>query len=825
MLHRVNFACTQNDVAIVRRLTVRNRTEVPLSGVRVTMRAIPPVIRQKSWFLDRIAPGSVHEVSDTGVELDIERLAGLNEAEVGEIELRVDGEGIEPVVERRRIELLARDEWGGVSDMPQLLAAFVSPNEATVAKLLKNAAELLRANGHDGSLDGYQSGDPGRAYMLGGAIWSATTALGLTYAEPPASFESAGQKIRGPARIAEEELATCLDLTLLLAAAFEAAGLNSVVLFAQGHAWVGVWIQKKDFGHVTEPDVVAVRKAVQAHELVPLETTLLTRRPAVGFKEAEDEGRRRLAEHREAEFVMAVDISRCRAAQILPQASHRFARGGEETAAEDVVPAALPERPDFGRLPGEEIDDEPQTPQGRVERWQRKLLDLSLRNRLLNFVASKQTVPFRCPDVAVLEDALADGKKFRAVSLSDENPIGDRTLSPEDSRRVEEQVAKEAFEKNQIVVPLIGQEMNKRLLTLFRRANSDMQEGGTNTLFLAVGFLRWRKTEGDTRDYRAPLLLIPVKLERRSAQSAFRVAHHEDDVRINFTLLEFLKRDFQIRIPELEGDLPSDESGIDVERVLEIVRRRVKDVAHFEVVEALALSTFSFAKYLMWKDLVDRADRLRENRLVKHLIDGPEEEFGARSGSATVEPNEIDRQYSPKSLFAPLPADSSQLAAVIAAANGADFYLVGPPGTGKSQTITNMIAQCLAEGKTVLFVAEKAAALDVVHRRLVATGLGDGVLELHSNKTDRKSVLTQLGRGWDRSSAGGDTEWIRVADALRVSRDRLNAYVQALHATGTQGFSVFDSIGRVAKGGDAGFEVSFPISNKGRAWREEKGRA
>ena len=811
MLHRVNFACTQNDVAIVRRLTVRNRTEDPLAGVRVTMRAIPPVIRQKSWFLDRIAPGSEHEVSDTGVELDIERLAGLNEAEFGELELRVDGEGIEPVVERRRIELLARDEWGGVSDMPQLLAAFVSPNEAAVAKLLKNASELLRANGHDGSLDGYQSGDPGRAYILGGAIWSATTALGLTYAEPPASFESAGQKIRGPARIAEEELATCLDLTLLLAAAFEAAGLNSVVLFAQGHAWVGVWIQKKDFGHVTEPDVVAVRKVVQAHELVPLETTLLTRRPAVGFKEAEDEGRRRLAEHREAEFVMAVDIARCRAAQILPQASHRVARGGEETAAaEDVVPAALPERPDFGRLPGEAIDDELQTPQGRVERWQRKLLDLSLRNRLLNFVASKQTVPFRCPDVAVLEDALADGKKFRAVSLSDENPIGDRTLSPEDSRRVEEQVAKEAFEKKQIVVPLTGQEMNKRLLTLFRRANSDMQEGGTNTLFLAVGFLRWKKTEGDTRDYRAPLLLIPVKLERRSAQSAFRVAHHEDDVRINFTLLEFLKRDFQIRIPELEGDLPSDESGIDVERVLEVMRRRVKDVAHFEVVEALALSTFSFAKYLMWKDLVDRADRLRENRLVKHLIDGPEEEFAGRSGSATVEPNEIDRRHSPRSLFAPLPADSSQLAAVIAAAKGADFYLVGPPGTGKSQTITNMIAQCLAEGKTVLFVAEKAAALDVVHRRLVASGLGDGVLELHSNKTDRKSVLTQLGRGWDRSSAGGDTEWIRVADSLRVSRDRLNAYVQALHATGTQGFSVFAAIGRVAKGGEAGFEMSFP---------------
>ena len=177
--------------------------------------------------MDRIAPGTEHEVSDTRVELDIERLAGLNEAEVGELELRVDGEGIQPIVERRQIDLLARDEWGGLSDMAQLLAAFVCPNEPTVAKLLKDASRLLQANGHEGSLDGYQSGDPSRAYMLAGAIWSAATALGLSYAEPPASFESQGQKVRGPARIAEEGLATCLDATLLLAAAFEAGRTRS----------------------------------------------------------------------------------------------------------------------------------------------------------------------------------------------------------------------------------------------------------------------------------------------------------------------------------------------------------------------------------------------------------------------------------------------------------------------------------------------------------------------------------------------------------------------------------------------------------------------
>ena len=111
-------------------------------------------------------------------------MAGLDEAEVGELEFRVEAQGLHTTVEKCRIELLARDEWGGVGDMAQILAAFVSPNDPAVAGVLKEAARLLEAAGHDGSLNGYQSGDPRRAYLLAGAIWSAVTGLGLTYAVP-----------------------------------------------------------------------------------------------------------------------------------------------------------------------------------------------------------------------------------------------------------------------------------------------------------------------------------------------------------------------------------------------------------------------------------------------------------------------------------------------------------------------------------------------------------------------------------------------------------------------------------------------------------------
>ena len=813
-VQRVNFASAQNKVPIIEELSVNNPTDTALTKVTITLKTYPPVIREKIWTIDRIAPGTHHRLLDLNTQLDIERLQGLDEAEDGELEFQMEAPELEEtIVGTRPIQLLARDEWGGVEDMAQILAAFVSPNDPAVARVLKAAARLLEDNGHKGSLDGYQSGEPGRAYLLAGAIWSAATSLALTYAHPPASFEKEGQKIRGPSQIADEGLATCLDTTLFLAAAFEQTGLNPVVLFSQDHAWVGVWIVKRDFGAVKEPDVVAVRKAAQAREFVPIETTFLTdRQPdgqSVGFERAVEFGNRRLDENRDPEFVMAVDIARSRAARILPLASHRASDYYEPSPTHEVVPAPLPPVPDFGFLPSEISEEEPKTPQDRIYRWQRKLLDLTLHNRLLNYRDSKQTLPIRCPSSATLVSSLAAGAKFTGFSLQDNDPLRNRKVSPEEKQQIEEEVIREAFDSKQVVVPLTRQEMKSRFVALYRRARSDIQEGGTNTLFLVAGFLRWKKTEMDMSTYSAPLILIPVKLYRGSVNAPFRIARHEDEVRMNSTLLELLKRDFDLDVPELETDLPRNKSGIDIRLVFNIMRNKVRESTGFEVVEEHALSTFSFAKYLMWKDLVDRSDRLRKNRLIRNLIDGNIEMYGKEKSDPCLSTMGIDRQHLPCDLLSPLPADSSQIKAILAASKGNDMVVIGPPGTGKSQTITNIISQFLAEKKTVLFVAEKAAALDVVHRRLKSTGLGDSILELHSNKANRKSVLAQLGQAWERVSSASEERWIDVTEDLKCSRDHLNHYVEALHLKGTQGFSVFEAVALATKS-EQTFKMSFP---------------
>ena len=212
------------------------------------------------------------------------------------------------------------------------------------------------------------------------------------------------------------------------------------------------------------------------------------------------------------------------------------------------------------------------------------------------------------------------------------------------------------------------------------------------------------------------------------------------------------------------------------------------------------LGSFSFAKYLMWKDLTDRTDALKRNPVVRHLIETPRERYAC--DAEPPRPEVLDAQVSPAELFAPLPADSSQLAAVIGSARGCDFVLDGPPGTGKSQTIANMIAHNLALGRRVLFVAEKRAALEVVHRRLVLHGLGPFCLELHSNKAAKADVLAQLDRAWTTRENLAEGEWERRAAELKTTRDKLNRLVEALHRLHPNGMTLHQALGRVVRDGE-----------------------
>ncbi len=803
------YASYQNAIPVVRSIQIDNTSRSHHENIRVELSSSPAFLRSKIWTIDRLAPGDSLSLSDCKVDLDADYLAGLNEAERGEITLKLLAADTVLDEQRVPIRLLARDEWGGVADMAQLLPAFVMPNDPAIALILRTSADRLAEHGHPSGLDGYQSGDPQRAYMLGAAIYSAIAGMGIHYAEPPASFEDRGQKVRRPATIADERLATCLDTTLLFAAALEGAGLYPVILMFQGHAAIGVWLTKRTFGNTIETDQMEVRKALASRELIVFETTGVTHRPTMAMDAAQHALDHRMSEDEVHAFVAAIDVRRARSGGITPLASHEVSRRDAAADVENVPVAelSLPAAPSFNDLPDLQIEEKPTTAAGRIDRWQKKLLDLTLRNRLLNFPASKKTIPFLCTDVAYLEDRLANGAAIRIMSLPQQNPLGERDAAlyrEVHGRDLQRGFAAEALQRDELPSPLDAPQLEARLIDLHRQVRNDFAEGGANTLFLAVGFLRWKKKPEDERSYRAPLLLIPVKLERRSASAPFHLRFHEDEPRFNATLLQFLERDCDLKLPQFGGDLPRDDSGIDVPRVLATMRKAVRDVPGMEVIDETALSTFSFAKFLMWKDLVERTEALRENRIVRHLIDTPEQAFASDGGQSVFRDEaKLDRAYAPADIICLLPSDSSQTVASLAAAEGHDFVIVGPPGTGKSQTIANMIANCLGVGKTVLFVAEKTAALDVVYRRLREHGLGDHCIELHSNKADRRHFLAQLKTSWEQGARIDPSEWIAVNERLKLRRDTLNAYVEALHRPYPNGWTPYLALGIALRAADA----------------------
>ncbi|MDE5897133.1 MAG: DUF4011 domain-containing protein, partial [Clostridia bacterium] len=318
---------------------------------------------------------------------------------------------------------------------------------------------------------------------------------------------------------------------------------------------------------------------------------------------------------------------------------------------------------------------------------------------------------------------------------------------------------------------------------LLRRNREADEETGAKILYLAFGFLKYT-TKEDSAPKHAPLVLLPVDLGRAKGNEDYAVkVSQQGEYFVNTTLLEFLKQEFNIDVRGLGGDV----SALKISEILAMVRAETASMKGWEVYGDVWLATFSFQRYLMWNDIRRNIGEFKKNELVAALLSN---RMTRRETPPPVEEDDAD----PEAILMPLPSDSSQFSAVSLSATGASFVLHGPPGTGKSQTITNIIANALADGKRVLFVAEKKAALDVVKKRLDSVGIGEFCLELHSNKADKADVLRRMENTLALYGVKEEDKIAERAAELIALREELKAPMRALHRKRRLGVSVYQAI-------------------------------
>lgn len=793
---RLNYAAQQNSVPTVSYLELRNSGSEALENLTVKLYLEPDItVEPLQLELEQLAPGELFCKDVIDLKLALSKLSTQYEREKVYLHIQVSA-GDEALFRRsHEIELLAYNEWGGSNIAPELLAAFSQPNNPALSPLVAEAQERLMSWSNDSALSGYQSKSRERVRLSVAAFYAAVQARGISYIGASPSFESQGQKIRTAEQLLSEGRGNCLDLTLLLASSLELSGLHPILILVEGHAFPGVWLEDDSFDTMIVDDPLSIRKRVEVGSICVFDSSIMTVQPAVDFAVAEKTAIDNLGE----KFQFAVDIHCARSHRILPLPSRNVnaefvveseTRGATVTQAPASYPALT--------FATDEVGDSAkhaEPAERRLQRWKEKLLDLSMRNRLLNFRPSAQTLPLQVADISELEDILAGGKRLRLYPKLAAHERGrDSELH---KKRTGEDLLKEklseALVRKRLHTALTPDELDNRLLKIWRESRTVQEETGTSTLFLALGFLQWYESTSSETPRMAPIILLPVELTRGAASEGYKVSLTDDEARLNVTLLEKLRADFNLTISGL-NELPEDASGLDIPKILHTVRRQILEMPRWQVVEQASLGPFSFTKFLLWRDLEARSEALKKNEVVARLIDPGRHSFQL---AEFISSKDIDNARSPQECLCPLDADSSQLAAVYASEGSASFVLQGPPGTGKSQTITNIIAHTLGQGKTVLFVAEKLAALNVVRQRLENVGLGPFCLELHSNKARKSDVIRQLNEALVVPKEAPPEGWNDRLGELEALRRQLNGYAERLHHVYPLGMTIFEVTSRL----------------------------
>ncbi len=784
-----SYALYQNHSALIRKVNIKNNTESDVDDLYLRAWTDSDMLDAFSEKIDMLGSGEERSIRNIKVIAHGDFLAALTERFTCNLYVSITQNKHELARESEEIVVLAYDEWPGKRYYPDLLAAYVTPNHPAIPGLMNSASKYLEKWTGEPSLEGYQQKDPQRVLKMANAAYAAIQELNITYASVPPSFEDVGQRVRLISDIMDHHLGNCLDITLFYVALLEAMELNPIMVMIDGHIFSGVWLIDDTFPEpwTDDPTQLEKRMTLGVDELIVIESTAMCAGKNTEFDDAISMAKDNVANYDRFDF--AIDLERARRSGVRPLPTRIAGANGYVIEHKNRDSSEVTGESKYDVL-SYNLEDviKPKENVTKQIQWERKLLDLSMRNMLINMRIKGSIIPMlvrKEGGLSDIEDALAEGAEFEILSRPAEwdiHRIDSATGETVNDLGPYEELIELERKHHRLHSWLGEKDLTKLMTKMYRSASTSMEENGANTLYMTLGNLRWYDGIKTLRVHYAPIVLVPIDIIRKSATQGYVIRERDDEAQVNITLLEFLKQNFNIDITGL-NPIPTDDHGIDIDKIFAIVTKAVMNKERWGVMEDAYIGNFSFSQFVMWNDIHSHAHQLEENKIVHALMNG------IVDWDCTV-PKEVDTEDA----YLPVPVDASQLRAINMAANDMSFVLHGPPGTGKSQTITAMIANALAKDKTVLFVAEKMAALEVVQKRLAALGIGDFCLELHSHKAVKKNVLDQLKKGVDLKIYGMSTDYNEKIEELHKTRTELDEYARKLHEKRNCGMSVRELI-------------------------------
>lgn len=793
LIPMASYALVQNRVAIIRNITVKNEGGTNYQNLIVKVTFDPEFADAVEESIKGLPAGESWKASDICPTINNSYMCNLTEKVTAKATVQVIGrqereEGATILAEvKKEIEILDYCQYWGNSFMSEYLAAFVTPRHIALDPIIARAAVILEKWTGNSSLSGYMHDVPNRPKMIVGALYESISEQKITYCYPTMTLAKHGQKIRTCEELLSEERGKrgcCMDMALLMCSCLEAVGMHPLLIMQDDHAFAGCWLINDMYADSVndDPTVITKRTAEGINEVILVETTGANDGAKMTFDQAVATANENIKNINKFDFVL--DVSRARLAGVLP-IPQRIYNGHEY----EVI---NPEPEENNHRTPEEIGEtyvfkKETNGFSRFDLWERRLLDLSTRNNLLNIHFTRNTLRIMVSSLSELVGPLYNGKDIYIIDRPEDwgTATGSKDLGERisDNDPIHELLRKE-IQSNRMRSYQGSDTLTRTLTGLYRSSRLALEESGANTLYMALGFLKWFE-HGKSSPFFAPIVLYPIRLERKSANKGYYMTSREEDPLLNETLFEFLKQNYDIEVPDVTVSLQN-EKGVDVKYIMAAVRKAVMEQKKWDVIEEATISIFDFNRFVIWNDLRNNRHRMMEHPMIQSLVEGKLYEGIADDGETA------GGELPSEDVALPISADSSQLAAIVEAAAGKSFVLHGPPGTGKSQTITNIIANALFHGKRVLFVAEKMAALEVVQKRLAAIGLAPFCLELHSNKTKKSLVMEQLRRTTEVMKQNTDNAFAEEAAHLDTLKRELDSHVERLHRKRACGWSIYE---------------------------------